>query len=241
MNETWNESNAAAGLNRVDGFDPARFVRKLAEPDGNGQLSEKSYLDVSYRKLWFRLRYPEGAIRLYVKEMTDSYAVVEARVYLDRNDPPDGYVANAIVKRCYSPDDRLGDRYLETAETAAAGRALADAGFGLQFSDAGTDPEAADLRRARTAGPSHGKPARQGSFSYTAGTPVEEIMAAMTIEEAMNAPVDCGTYKGKTLGEVAREVPQSLNWYVSRYRGNNNVLRAAAALLLKEAAEGGTS
>ena len=60
-------------------------------------------------------------------------------------------------------------------------------------------------------------------------------MAAMTVEEAVNVTIDSGFYKGKTLGQVAQEKPQSLDWYVNQYRGNNNILRAAAKLLLEKA------
>ena len=43
-------------LNQVEGFDPRKYMRQLA---GDGQ-GVKYYLDVVYRKLWFRLKNPEG-------------------------------------------------------------------------------------------------------------------------------------------------------------------------------------
>ena len=51
------EMTAISELNRVDGFDPTRFMRKLSEVDENGQPSERMYLEVAYRKLWFRLKH----------------------------------------------------------------------------------------------------------------------------------------------------------------------------------------
>ena len=45
-------------LNQVEGFDPRKYMRQLA---GDGQ-GVKYYLDVVYRKLWFRLKYPNGKI-----------------------------------------------------------------------------------------------------------------------------------------------------------------------------------
>lgn len=267
MNEAINEMTAVRDLNRVDGFDPTKFMRRLTEPDANGQPIEKLYLDVAYRKLWFRLKHPEGAIRKFVKEITDNFAIVEARVYLDRNDPPDSYIANAIVKRYFNPEDKLGDKYLEIAETAAAGRALADAGFGIQFSDTSENPEpnvvdtpigipnginvdsiTGEVMQSLQANASvpasvaaQNAPSTEHTLkqppkpTYTAMSSVEEIMAAMTVEEAVNVTIDSGFYKGKTLGQIAQEKPQSLDWYVNSYRGNNNILRAAAKLLLEKA------
>ena len=97
------EMTAISELNRVDGFDPSKFIRKLTEVDENGQPSERMYLEVAYRKLWFRLKHPEGAIRKFIREVNDQFAIMEARVYLDRRDPEESYIANAIVKRYFHP------------------------------------------------------------------------------------------------------------------------------------------
>lgn len=67
--------------------------------------------------------------------------------------------------------------------------------------------------------------------AYTQSTPVEEICRQMTYEQAQNAIVDCGTCKGWTLAQVADRRPASLRWYVKGYQGENNVLRAAAAII----------
>ena len=48
---------AVAGLNRVDGFEPRAMMRELGD-DQNKTL----YLDVLFRKLWFRLKNPNGRI-----------------------------------------------------------------------------------------------------------------------------------------------------------------------------------
>ncbi|MBQ5870758.1 MAG: hypothetical protein IIW57_07405, partial [Lachnospiraceae bacterium] len=65
--------------------------------------------------------------------------------------------------------------------------------------------------------------------------PVEQILPMMTMQFAINYEVDCGVFKGKRLGQIAQEKPQSLEWYVTSYRGNNNILRAAAKFLLDKA------
>ncbi|MEE3404978.1 MAG: hypothetical protein VZR73_12920, partial [Acutalibacteraceae bacterium] len=87
-----------------------------------------------YRKMWFRLCNPTGKIVKKICTFDGNLAVVEARVYLDRNDAPDNFVSNAFAQRFNDPNNpEYCTRYLETAETAAVGRALADAGYGLQF------------------------------------------------------------------------------------------------------------
>ena len=67
--------------------------------------------------------------------------------------------------------------------------------------------------------------------AYTQSTPVEEICRQMTCEQAQNVIVDCGTCKGWTLAQVADRRPASLRWYVKGYQGENNILRAAAAII----------
>ena len=278
MNEAIvNEMTAISELNRVEGFDPTKFMRRLTEVDENGQPSERMYLEVAYRKLWFRLKHPEGAIRKFIREVNDQFAIMEARVYLDRRDPEESYIANAIVKRYFHPEDKLGDKYLEIAETAAVGRALADAGFGIQFTDSSENPESgvvdspigmpsvhtanASLSHVNTVtgevthtpqtsataaanavpnSVSMAAPMPQAQPvaavpAFTPEMPVEQILPMMTMQFAINYEVDCGVFKGKKLGQVAQETPQSLEWYVTSYRGKNNVLRAAAKFLLDKA------
>ena len=67
--------------------------------------------------------------------------------------------------------------------------------------------------------------------AYPQSTPVEEIRRQMTYEQAQNVIVDCGTCKGWTLAQVADRRAASLRWYVKGYQGENNILRAAAAII----------
>ena len=67
--------------------------------------------------------------------------------------------------------------------------------------------------------------------AYTQSSPVEEICRQMTYEQAQNVIVNCGTCKGWTLAQVADRRPASLRWYVKGYQGENNILRAAAAII----------
>ena len=47
----YNRSKAVAALNRIDGFEPMEFARVIEKEGKEPQL----YLDVKFRKLWFRL------------------------------------------------------------------------------------------------------------------------------------------------------------------------------------------
>lgn len=126
----YEQETAVAALHKVEGFDPRKFMRLIQKED----QSSRYYLDVAYRKLWFRLCYPEGKIVKTIRSITAQMAIVEARVYLNKNDPDDSYVANAFAQK-FREDSEIGQKYVELAETAAVGRALSDAGFGLQFAD----------------------------------------------------------------------------------------------------------
>ena len=127
----YDEVEEIRNLNRVEGFDPRRYMRLIQ----NGGQTGKYYLDVAYRKLWFRLRYPEGKIVKKILKLTEQVAIVEARVYLNRNDDEDKYISNALAQKYMTADEQFGNKFVELAETAAVGRALSDAGFGLQFAD----------------------------------------------------------------------------------------------------------
>ena len=126
----YEQETAVAALHQVEGFDPRKFMRLIQKED----QSSRYYLDVAYRKLWFRLCYPEGKIVKTIRSITAQMAIVDARVYLNKNDPDDSYVANAFAQK-FREDSEIGQKYVELAETAAVGRALSDAGFGLQFAD----------------------------------------------------------------------------------------------------------
>jgi len=67
---------------------------------------------------------------------------------------------------------------------------------------------------------------------YTPDMPVEDILSLMTLEEAQSLIVDVGTCSGWTMAQVADRRAASLKWYVFGYKGDNNILRAAAQMML---------
>lgn len=107
-------------LNRVPGFDPLKFLRKTK--DGWN-------LDLKIKKLWFRLKYPNGRIKLSTLKITDQLAIIEARVYLDKNDlnPVSSFTSHKENK------STPGGLYIESAQHSAIDEALSAAGFGIQF------------------------------------------------------------------------------------------------------------
>ena len=131
----YDRSEAVAALNHVEGFNPMELARTLSKEGQEDQL----YLDVKYRKLWFRLVHPLGKIVSSIRSFTENMAIVEARIYLDKCDAEENYIANAFSQRFRTNDPNFGDKFLEMSETAAVGRALSDAGFGLQFADVGEE------------------------------------------------------------------------------------------------------
>lgn len=107
-------------LNKVPGFDPLRFLRKTK--DGWN-------LDLKIKKLWFRLKYPTGRIKLSALKITDQLAIIEARVYFDKNDtqPVSSFTSHKENK------STPGGLYIESAQHSAIDEALSAAGFGIQF------------------------------------------------------------------------------------------------------------
>ena len=71
--------------------------------------------------------------------------------------------------------------------------------------------------------------------TYNNEMSVEQIVGIMTLDQAKKVVVDDGMCKGMTMGEVAEKRPASLQFYLSvGYKKNNNILKAAAQILLNE-------
>ena len=112
----FNRSKAVADLNRVDGFDPMELARLIQNDGQEPQL----YLDVKFRKLWFRLCNPRGKISKKILSLQENMAVVEAKIYLDKDDPEEGYIASALSQKFRTDDPQFGNKFLETAEPQRA-------------------------------------------------------------------------------------------------------------------------
>ena len=123
---------AVAGLNKVEGFDPSSLLSRTVSP-ATGE--EGLQLGLAYKKLWFRLAYPEGRLQTEKVSLTEQVAVFEARVYLHHGDAAP---VSSFVSGC-AREDAAGSHYIQAAQDQAIDAALTDAGFGLQFADLCTD------------------------------------------------------------------------------------------------------
>ena len=68
--------------------------------------------------------------------------------------------------------------------------------------------------------------------SYTQDTPVEDILKVMTLEQAQQVVVDDGICRGMTIAQVAEKRPVNLRFYLIPGKSKNNMVRAAAQLVL---------
>lgn len=119
----FNDVPVVSELNRVAGFDPLKFLKKTV----NGYE-----LELRYKKLWFRLKYPAGRTRLTPLRITDQLAIIEAKVFFDKDDadPASSYIATMTQKNAPA------GLYIQAAEHDALDMALTNAGFGIQFAPA---------------------------------------------------------------------------------------------------------
>lgn len=288
----YNAESTAAGLNRVKGFDPLKYVRSTE----NGAV-----LDLPYQKLWFRLRHPNGKIRIFIKNLSEKIAAVEARVYFDRADSEPA--ANCIISGV-DAEDKVS---VAKAQHDAMEKALSDAGFGLQFISVNpsaakaeekavtkkaekpkqpakevkpekaeapvkaeikteavkAEPETAPVKAETEEAPPVTDPlltvvnniesgsikvdeqtgevieqqaAAEGEptpVSYDKTTPIDEICAVMTLEDAKNYVIDGGPYNGWKVGTLAERRPvKVLEMIIEKYPTEDNILRAATKLIL---------
>ena len=288
----YNAESTAAGLNRVKGFDPLKYVRSTE----NGAV-----LDLPYQKLWFRLRHPNGKIRIFIKNLSEKIAAVEARVYFDRADSEPA--ANCIISGV-DAEDKVS---VAKAQHDAMEKALSDAGFGLQFisvnpsavkaeekavtkkaekpkqpakevkPEKAEEPVKAEIKTEAVKAEPEAAPAKAEteeappvtdpllsvvnnienssikvdeqtgevieqqaaaedeptSVSYDKTTPIDEICAVMTLEDAKNYVIDGGPYNGWKVGTLAERRPvKVLEMIIEKYPTEDNILRAATKLIL---------
>ena len=122
---------AVAALNQVQGFNPLKMLRRIISPKTGEEVLR---LDLQYKKLWFRLRHPDGRIRINPLRITEQIAIYEAQVYLNREDPAPVCSFTSSISKEEAPDGK----YIQAAQDDAVDNALTDAGFGIQLSDVST-------------------------------------------------------------------------------------------------------
>ncbi len=139
---------AAVQPNKIPGFDPSKFLRRAAIGETKAELP---HMELRYKKLWFRLAYPNGRMKLIAQHITEQMAIFEAQIFLDRsdNEPVGNFTATCTAEK--------SSNYIEAAKDAALDAALSNAGFGKQFGNAvmrsGQHVKAAQTTAAVTAPP----------------------------------------------------------------------------------------
>lgn len=106
--------------NRVPGFDPLRFLK---------MTSVGSKLDLSTKKVWFRLKYPQGRIILSAQKMDQQLALIEAKVFLNKSDTAPAFTS--VVQRMLN--EVPGGLYVQAAQNAAVKQVLDEAGFTVRY------------------------------------------------------------------------------------------------------------
>lgn len=102
--------------NRVPGFDPLRFLK---------MTSDGPKLDLSTKKVWFRLKYPQGRVILSATKIDQQLALIEARVFLNKSDTTPAFTS--AVQRMLN--EVPGGLYVQAAQNAAIEQVLDKAGF----------------------------------------------------------------------------------------------------------------
>lgn len=124
----YNLEEAEKILERIEKFNPKEHLRRIESESGTSY-----YLDTKDRIVWFRKTFPLGRVYKKLIDSNEESATFEVRVYVDRNDPYENFIANGFAtRRKDETNAEFGMNFIESAETAALGRALKDAGFGTQ-------------------------------------------------------------------------------------------------------------
>lgn len=189
-------------LNKVQGFDPLKFLHKTSK-------GEKS-LDLKYKKLWFRLKYPNGRIKLSALKITEQLAIIEARVYFDKNDaePRASFIAQREAK------STPGGLYIELAQHAAIDQALSDAGFGVQFTAADSGKAVGNIPKAAAQSPS---------------AETETTVNDGSVAKAPNSAVCEPVVSVETSGSESVQEPEQLHTDMTAETTNENRAPAAEA------------
>ena len=195
-NAVINSVPAASELRKVAGFNPLKFLqRTTSERTGEKVLK----LDLSYKRLWFRLACPNGRMVVKPLRVNDQMAVFEAMVYASKDDPEPLARFTSTVSAQEIPDGK----FVQAAQDAALNEALENAGFGIQLCDlvegTGTARYGSEIPLATVMEARNAAPAQPQEIKQTA--PVAEVRSAA----AKTAPAQTPNAAPKTV-EAAKPV-----------------------------------
>ena len=188
-NAVINSVPAAGELRKVAGFNPLKFLRRTtSERTGEKVLK----LDLSYKRLWFRLACPNGRMVVKPLRVNDQMAVFEAMVYASKDDPEPLARFTSTVSAQEVPDGK----FVQAAQDAALNEALENAGFGIQLCDLvegtgtaryGSEVPLSAVRGARNAAPAQPQEIKQTAPVAEARSAVVTTAPAQTLSAAPKA------------------------------------------------------
>ena len=188
-NAVINSVPAASELRKVAGFNPLKFLRRTtSERTGEKVLK----LDLSYKRLWFRLACPNGRMVVKPLRVNDQMAVFEAMVYASKDDPEPLARFTSTVSAQEVPDGK----FVQAAQDAALNEALENAGFGIQLCDLvegtgtaryGSEVPLSAVREARNAAPAQPQEIKQTAPVAEARSTVVTTAPAQTLSAAPKA------------------------------------------------------
>lgn len=123
-------------LHKIDGFNPYDHL-EVAVDQATGEeilslTGEKLFfLPARMQETWFRLKHPDGKITLEQIESPHDKVKFCARIYQDKKDSTDEYVAEAYAEKTVYADAAFPP--FESCQTVAVARALTMAGFGCEI------------------------------------------------------------------------------------------------------------
>lgn len=169
-------------LRKVPGFDPLKYLRTVSR---NGEKVLK--LDLSYKKLWFRLAFPNGRMQLNPLRITDQMAIFEAKVYASKDETS----LLASFTSTQMTEDIPGGLYIRAAQEDALNEALENAGFGIQLCDVvqklNSDSPGSEILLSQVEAAMREKKSSEGSAAAPAAK-AQEVSAASTAPVTKDSP-----------------------------------------------------
>ena len=166
-------------------FDPKAHLihlpRRVKAPDGRYTTVYGEYLEVKWRLVWFREKYPHGVIatqEVWV-DLERGYARFRAVVSDGEGGEATGYGTETAAG--------FAD-YVERAETRALGRALAVLGYGTQY--VGTDLTEGEHLVDAPVAPGNGQPPPGNGAGEATPAPVTSDEVSALVELAHSVGVD---------------------------------------------------
>lgn len=184
------------------------------------ELKNGLYLPVAGRVEWFRCEHPDGRIVTALDiDKEKQTAIAAARIFL-RIDSRLVCIATGTACKSVADEtgstDEIGKNYIECAETAAVGRALAYAGYSTQCAIG-----SADVKTILDA--IHGNPQPQPPHEPVTDAPVKSAKDVLpaTIAEAMAYPCSVKDYADMTLGHMMQHQKAAYKWLVDMSNADN--------------------